>query len=140
MSVAIKGIDKLINKLNKISNIATKEIIEDIATDVEGVIRNKAKTFADTSYMYISKCDTRVYGLSCYVDVGLKNDNAEWDLWKGLWFHQWGYWNKGLNFSGQYYISMHQLWFNDAVNSIEGAAKKKIKDKVKSEIQLAWKG
>ena len=51
MSVTIKGIDKLINKLNKISNIATKEIIEDIATDVEGVIRNKAKTFADTSYM-----------------------------------------------------------------------------------------
>ena len=35
MAFEIQGVDNLINKLNKISNIKAKEVIEDVAKDVE---------------------------------------------------------------------------------------------------------
>lgn len=40
MAFEIQCVDKLINKLNKISNIKAKEVIEDVAKDVETAIVN----------------------------------------------------------------------------------------------------
>lgn len=137
MSIQIKGLNSLINKLNKLSNIETKKIIEEIAVDAETTIREKAKTFSDTAYLYIAKGEARTYGLSTYVDVGLKNDYQPFELWKGLWFHQWGYFNYGLNFSGQEYLNMHQLWFNEAVDSVKQESLNKIKVRLKNEIKEA---
>lgn len=87
MAFEIQGVDKLINKLSKISNIATKEVIEDVAKDVEIAIVNEARKFSDTEYLHIGKCDVRDYGSSYFVDVGLKNDTVDFELWKGLWYH-----------------------------------------------------
>lgn len=139
MSIGITGINGLINKLNNISNIETKKIIEEVAEDLEGTIRDKASSFSNTGYMYIAKCETRDYGLSCYIDVGLKNDTVPFDLWKNLWFHQWGYFNKGWNFGENGpYLSMHRLWFDESVKGAEKDIKKKIKEKLKREIQRGW--
>ena len=74
MALEIQGIDKLINKLNKLSNIQAKEVIEDVAKDVETAIVNEARKFSDTESLYIRKCDVRDYGTSYFVDIGLKND------------------------------------------------------------------
>ena len=76
--------------------------------------------------------------MSCYIDVGLKNENAEFDLWKGLYFHNYGYHNEGLGgiFHGRY-MDMHQLWFTDAVNGIQEQTLNKIKLKIKHEIKSA---
>lgn len=138
MGVEIKGINNLIKKLDDISNISTKKIIEDIANDVTNTLRAKAQTFSNTEYMYIAKCEPRVYGLSSYIDVGLKNDEAPFELWKGLWYQNWGYFNYGLNFSGQQYISMHQLWFNETVSNIGSSVKKKLKSQLALEIRKEW--
>lgn len=54
MAFEIQGVDKLINKLNKISDI--------VAKDVETTIANEARKFSDTEYLYIGKCDVRDYG------------------------------------------------------------------------------
>lgn len=79
MAFEISGINRVLKKLDKISNINTQKAVEDVATDMENKIKEKAKAFSDTSYLYISKCEPRIYGKSCFVDVGLKNDNAPWD-------------------------------------------------------------
>lgn len=112
MAFEIHGVDKLINKLNKISNIAAKEVIEDVAKDVETAIVNEARTFSDTEYLYIGKCDVRDYGSSYFVDIGLKNDSVDFELWKGLWYQNWGYthWKSGEM------ITPHVMWFDNVVN------------------------
>lgn len=137
MSLEIKGINSLMNKLNKLSNIEAKKAINDVANTVEKEIRGKASSFSQNEARYIAKCEVRDYGSSYFVDIGLKNDNAPFELWKGLWYQNWGYFNCGWNFKGQYYIKSHQLWFNEAVNSIEGQTLNKIKNNLREEIKKA---
>lgn len=129
MAFEIQGVDKLINKLNKISNIQVKEVIEDVAKDVETAIVNEARKFSDTEYLYIGKCDVREYGSSYFVDFGLKNDTVDFELWNGLWYHNWGYvhWKSGEM------ITPHVMWFDRAVKDIKNDASSKIKEKIKQE-------
>lgn len=128
MAFEIHGVDKLINKLNKISNIEAKEVIEDVAKDVETAIVNEARKFSDTEYLYIGKCYIRDYGSSYFVDVGLKNDTVGFELWKGLWYHNWGYthWKSGEM------ITPHVMWFENSVNLVRKNMKNKIKEKIVS--------
>ena len=141
MALQINGINNLINKLNNLSSIETKKIVEEVAEDVKKSIITKASSFSDTGYMHIDTCDVRNYKSSCFIDVGLKGDNAPFDLWKNLWFHQWGYFNKGLNFGENGpYLSMHRLWFDEAVKESEAEVKKKLKDKLKQEVRRAMEG
>ena len=129
MTFEIQGVDKLINKLNKISNIKAKEVIEDVAKDVEIAIVNEARKFSDTEYLYIGKCDVRDYGSSYFVDIGLKNDTVDFELWKGLWYHNWGYihWKSGKM------ITPHVMWFNNIINIIQAEIELKIKYNIKNE-------
>ena len=122
MAFEIQGVDKLINKLNKISNIKAKEVIEDVAKDVETAIVNEARKFSDTEYLYIGKCDVRDYGSSYFVDIGLKNDTVDFELWKGLWYHNWGYthWKSGEM------ITPHVMWFDNSINQINERVRKNI--------------
>lgn len=128
MAFEIQGVDKLINKLNKISNIKVKEVIEDVAKDVETAIVNEARKFSDTEYLYIGKCDVRDYGSSYYVDIGLKNDTVDFELWKGLWYHNWGYahWKSGEM------ITTHVMWFENSIkyNNITQRLKNSINVKI----------
>lgn len=87
--------------------------------------------------MYVGKGEIRKYGLSSYIDVGFGKDDANFDLWKPLWFQQWGYFDKGLNFKGDFFIANHQFWFDEAIKKSEGEIKKKLKDKLKNEIKKA---
>lgn len=137
MSLEIKGINSLMNKLNKLSNINTKKAVEEVADTVEFEIRVSASSFSDTEAKYIAKCEAREGERSYFVDIGLKNDNAPFELWKGLWYQNWGYFNYGWNFKGQYYIKPHQLWFNEAVNRIEGSTLQKMKSNLRKEIKKA---
>jgi hypothetical protein len=126
----IQGVDKLINKLNKISNVQAKEVIEDVAKDVETAIVNEARKFSDTEYLYIGKCDVRDYGSSYFVDVGLKNDTVDFELWKGLWYHNWGYthWKSGEM------VTHHVMWFESILNEIDQKTCNSIKFKIKKGI------
>ena len=130
MAFEIQGVDNLISKLNRISNIQAKEVIEDVAKDVETAIVNEARKFSDTEYLYIGKCDVRDYGSSYFVDIGLKNDTVDFELWKGLWYHNWGYthWKSGEM------INSHVMWFENSINSAKNNATTKIKYKIKQEI------
>lgn len=136
MAIQIQGMDKLIQKLNKISNLEAREIIEDVANDVQEAIVNKAKEFSTDEYKHVGKAEIRDYGTSYFVDIGLSGNLSSFEQYKGLWFHQWGYHNWGRNgiYKGMY-MSMHIMWFNQAVSSVEKQALEKIKRKVRAEIR-----
>ena len=132
MGFEIQGVYKVINKLNKISNIAAKEVIEDAAKDVETAIANEARKFSDTEYLYIGKCDVRNYGSSYFVDIGLKNDTVDFELWNGLWYHNWGYthWKSGKM------VIPHVMWFENIINANHVCVYKRIKCKIIDDIKL----
>lgn len=139
MSISIQGLDTLITKLDKLSKIESKKIIESVGDEVQRSITNSAREFSQEEYKHIAKCESRDYGNSYYLDIGLANDKAPFEAWKGLWFHQWGYWNHGLNFKGEKYISMHQMWFDKAVQAVEPKAKRMIREKIREEFKALKK-
>lgn len=136
MALQLKGADKLIQKLNKLSHIEAKKVIHSAADDVERALVNKAKQFSDKEYQYIGKADVREYANSCFIDVGLHSNNASFNDYKGLYFHNWGYnnWGHGGRYNGMY-MGMHVMWFQNAIASIEQQTLEKIKRKVKAEIK-----
>lgn len=129
MTISISGMDKLINKLNKLSNIEAKKIIKDVAIDVEKAIYNGCPEDTEKSKESIGQCEERYYGNSFYLDIGLANDNAPFDDWKGAWFNNWGFDNHGKM------VTKHVMWFNDAISSVEKQSLDKIKKKVKEEVK-----
>lgn len=134
----IKGIQNLLKKLNKLSNIEVEKAVNKCADKMEKAIQDKAKEFSDTSYMYIKKQKPRVYTNSCFIDIGLKNDNVDFDKWKNLWYHNWGYDDHGLNFTGQYHITNHLMWFTDAIESVEKDIKRELKEEIKKQVKECW--
>lgn len=134
----IKGIQNLLKKLGKLSNIEVEKAVNKCADKMEKAIQDKAKEFSDTSYMYIKKQKPRVYTNSCFIDIGLKNDTADFDKWKNLWYHNWGYDDHGLNFTGQYHITNHLMWFTDAIESVEKDIKRELKEEIKKQVKECW--
>lgn len=137
MAIQLKGLDRVIKKLDKLSNIKTRDIMEEVAEITTKGIQQEAQKFSDTSYMYVNKVEVRDYGTSCFIDVGLSNDNAQFELWKPLWFQHWGFNDYGLNFTGQYYINNHKSWFEEAIAKQEQKALKAIKQKTQAKIREA---
>lgn len=133
MSIDIKGIDTLIKKLDKLSRIESKKAVEEAAEIMLNSIKDGA-SFSNAA-KYAGKCDIRDYNSSFFLDIGFKSDEVDFEEWKELWFHNWGYFNKGWNFTGQYYINMHQMWFNRAVQAAENEVERKIKARLKEEIR-----
>ena len=87
MSIEIKGINNLINRINKLSNIEANKAVEIVAKDMERAIKSKAAEFSSHSDA-IKAFEIRKYGNSSYCDIGLKASECNWEDAKGLWFQQ----------------------------------------------------
>lgn len=129
MGASIQGVGKLIDKLNKLSHIEAKKIVNEIANDVEKAIVNYCPEDTSKSKESVGKCEVRDYGSSCYIDIGLARSNAPFEDWKGAWFNNWGFDNHGKM------VTKHVMWFNDAISSVEKQSLDKIKKKVKEEVK-----
>ena len=135
MAIEIQGINRVLKKLSNLENIKTEDVVEEVATDMQNKIRSAAQTFSDTSYMYISKCEPRTYGKSCFIDVGLKNDNAPFELWKNLYYHEYGYRQFYYGRDLGYMTTMHMLWFENAIEGSSKEIQEKLKTKLKQKIR-----
>mgnify|MGYP000667023382 CR=1 FL=1 len=151
MAIKISGLDNVIKKLDDLSNIKTDTLVEDAAKKIEEGIKARA-SFSDEEKNLQTKIDEinaqyeevnkqiLALGKSVFIDIGLKNDEVPFELWKGLWFHNWGYWNKGWNFGENGpYIFMHSLWFEDAVNNVGKSVRSELKSEIKKVISQAIK-
>lgn len=135
MAFEIKGINNLIKKLSNLENINTKQIVEKVADKVEKQIQNEASSFSQTESKYIGKSEVRQYGKSVFIDVGLKNDNAPFERWKGLYFGNFGFRQFYYGHDLGYMNTKHLLWFENAVNNISTTAKTEIKKELLEEIR-----
>lgn len=135
MGIQIKGLNSLLKKLDNVSNIKTKEIMEEVAEGATKAIQEEAKKFSDTSYLYAGEVEVRDYGLSCFIDVGFSSEKTPFELWKPLWFQHWGFRDYGLNFQGDYYIANNKMWFESAIKNYEDQAKREIKEKLRAEVR-----
>lgn len=135
MGIQIKGLNSLLKKLDNVSNIKTKEIMEEVAEGATKAIQEEAKKFSDTSYLYAGEVEVRDYGISCFIDVGFSSEKTPFELWKPLWFQHWGFRDYGLNFQGDYYIANNKMWFESAIKNYEEQAKREIKEKLRAEVR-----
>lgn len=139
MAFEVSGINRILKKLNNLQNINIKDDVVKIANDMRDSIRDKAAEFSKKGYKCIATCEPRCYRNNCFVDVGLKNDKAQWNEWKELYFQNFGYrqfyYGKDLG----YITTKHVLWFDNAVNQaakeIQNQLKKKLKEKVKNALE-----
>jgi hypothetical protein len=139
MTITIKGINSLSNKLNKLSNIKAKNSVKEVAKFVEKELRNEASKFSTRSDM-IGEVEEREYkNGNYYIEVGLKNRYEGWENWKHLYFHHYGYNQKLWGKDSNLYTNTHQFWFTNAIDNIDQKALKELKKKIQAEIKEALK-
>ena len=141
MAFEVSGINRILKKLNNLQNIDIKDDVVKIANDMRDSIRDKAAEFSKKGYKCIATCEPRCYRNNCFVDIGLKNDNAPWNEWKELYFHNFGYSNRGYGnkFKGMM-ITSHILWFDNAVNIAAKSSQENLKKKLKEKVNKALEG
>ena len=124
----IKGLDKLIKKLDGLTDLGVDKIVEDCGEKLRKSIQEEAKEFSKEEYQYLLKGQTQIYsGNSASVQVGLLNTEADFENYKGLYFNNYGFelWKNGK------YYAPHLAWFDEAVEN----ARKKIMDDMKKQLK-----
>ncbi|NFN17833.1 hypothetical protein FDB52_05670 [Clostridium botulinum] len=139
MAIEIKGINNLLKRLNKLSNIETEKVVIEVAKDMEKAIKDKASTFSNNANE-IKAFKPRKCGKSTYIDVGLKSSESDWNKIAPLWYQNWGFYNYGWNFKGQLYVEAHKMWFGEVVQSKENEFKNKLKEELKKQVKECWEG
>ncbi|NFO41105.1 hypothetical protein FDB42_13575 [Clostridium botulinum] len=135
MSIQIKGINNLINRIGKLSNIETEKAVISVAKDIEKAVKEKASTFSNNADE-IKAFEPKKFGNSTYIDVGLKSSESDWDKIKGMYFNNYGYHPRG----GTTYIDNHIMWFDETVQSKEDEIKAKLKNELKKQVKECWGG
>lgn len=128
----IKGLDKLMKKLESLTDLDTQTIVEDCGEKLRKSIQNEAREFSDEEYQYILKGQTKVYNTnSASIQVGLLNTEANFDDYKGLYFNNYGFelWKNGK------YYAPHLGWFDTAVENARKEIITDMKEQLKNEIK-----
>lgn len=128
----IKGLDKLMKKLESLTDLDTQTIVEDCGEKLRKSIQNEAKEFSDEEYQYILKGQTKIYNTnSASIQVGLLNTEANFEDYKGLYFNNYGFelWKNGK------YYAPHIGWFDTAVENAKKEIITDMKEQLKNEIK-----
>lgn len=131
----IKGLDKLIEKLDRLTSLEVNEIVERCGDKLKNSIQGDAKRFSDEEYQYILKGETRIYNSnSASIQVGLLNTKAPFENYKGLYFNHYGFelWKNGK------YYAPRVGWFDNAVENarkeIIADMKKQLNNEIKKKV------
>ena len=133
----IKGLDKLIKKLDDLTDLGVENIINDCGNKLKNKIQDEAKTFSDTEYQYILVGETKIYGCnSGKVSIGLLNTKANFEDYKGLYFNNYGFelWKNGK------YYAPHIGWFDTAVENARKEIISEMKKQLNNEIKKKVNG
>ena len=128
----IKGLDKLMKKLESLTDLDTQTIVEDCGEKLRKSIQNEAREFSDEEYQYILKGQTKIYNSnSASIQVGLLNTEANFEDYKGLYFNNYGFelWKNGK------YYAPHIGWFYTAVKNAKKEIITDMKEQLKNEIK-----
>ena len=139
MNISIKGVDRLLNKLDRLNHIRAMQALEEVSHMVIDEIKAACPKDSGAAAASVGISDKRDYKLSAYMDIGLSRKTGPWDSWKGAYFQNYGYhnWGRGGIYHGKY-VFVHQMWFENVANSIKGEAGKRIKARLKMMILAEW--
>lgn len=128
MNIDIKGINSLLNKLQRLENVNFQQEIKQIGDVIIKQMQSVAPRDTGKSAESIGVDDIISYKMSFIMKVGLSNKTAPWDDWKGAWFQQWGFhnWGQGGRYKGVF-VATHIGWFTEFEQSISDEVKKTIK-------------
>lgn len=133
----IKGLDKLIKKLDDLTDLGVENIINDCGNKLKNKIQDEARTFSDTEYQYILVGETKIYGNnSGKVSIGLLNTKANFEDYKGLYFNNYGFelWKNSK------YYAPHIGWFGTAVENARKEIISEMKKQLNNEIKKKVNG
>lgn len=128
MNIDIKGINSLLNKLQRLENVNFQQEIKQIGDIVIKQMQSVTPVNTGLSQQSIGVSDMINMRMGFIMKVGLSPKTAPWDDWKGVYFQNYGYHNWGQN--GRYkgaFVNAHLGWFTEFEQSISDEVKKTIK-------------
>ena len=95
MNISVTGINRLLNKLERLNHVKAVRALDEVADMVIREIRAAcpANTGAARSSVGIDSKSSR--GLSAHIAIGLSRKTGNWEQWKGAYFQNYGYHNWG---------------------------------------------
>lgn len=133
----IKGLDKLIKKLDDLTDLGVDKIVEDCGEKLRKSIQKEAMNFSDEEYQYILKGQTKIYSNNtASIQVGLLNTQANFEDYKGLYFNNYGFelWKNGK------FYAPHIGWFDTAVENARKDIMSEMKKQLNNEIKKKVNG
>lgn len=128
MNIDIKGINSLLNKLQRLENVNFQQEIQQIADIVIKQMQSVTPKNTGLAQSSIGVSDMINMKMGFIMKVGLSPKTAPWDDWKSVYFQNYGYHNWGQN--GRYkgvFVTTHLGWFTEFEQSISDEVKKTIK-------------
>ena len=126
MGLEVKGLDRLISRLDELSNVPTQygvQITREAANQALEVMQEEAYKRTGESAKALAIVDKREYTGSAYYEIGINRSN--WKSTRGIYFHNFGFKSrKGT------------LWMNNAHTRINKEVKKEIRRKLKVAMKL----
>lgn len=137
----VDGFDDVFKSLDKLSEVptkTTKSIISDGLEEVLIVLKNEAPKDSGESAkgLDVQYVKTNNNG-SAWGSCGIGKDN--WEKTKALWFQNYGYENRGLNFKGEF-ITKNIGWMTRAFSKCKSKVYSNMLKKLSSEVDKAMKG
>ena len=136
MSIEIKGLNNLIQRFTELENIDITNVVREVAEDVNNQVKS-ACSWAPKAARHIKVCEIKKYTpYTCFAKVGLRQSDSPFEEWKNLWFHEYGY---NLVYFGNptnKFISMHTMWFENAVQGAKKTAQKNLRAKIKQKMKV----
>lgn len=128
MNIDIKGINSLLNKLQRLENVNFQQEIQQIGDIVIKQMQSVTPRNTGKSAESIGVDSIISYKMGFLMKIGLSSKTAPWDDWKGVYFQNYGYhnWGQGGRFKGVL-VMTHLNWFTDFSNGISNEVKKTIK-------------
>ena len=139
MNIQCTGIQRLLNKLERINHVQAVKALDEVADMIIQEIKDACPVDTGAARGSVGVSDKSGSGLRAYISVGLSRKTGNWDDWKGAYFQNYGYhnWGRGGIYHGKY-VFVNQMWFNKVEDKIKGEAGKKIKARLKMMILAEW--
>mgnify|MGYP003557574679 FL=1 len=90
MNISISGVDRLLNKLDRLNHIRAMQALEEVSNMVIDEIKAACPKNTGAASSSVGISDKRDYKLSAYMDIGLSRKTGPWDSWKGAYFQNYG--------------------------------------------------
>ena len=139
MNISVTGINRLLNKLERLNHVSAVKALDEVADMVIREIQAACPANTGAARASVGIDSKSSNGLSAHIAIGLSRKTGNWEQWKGAYFQNYGYhnWGRGGIYHGKF-VFVHQMWFNKVEDNIKGEAGRRIKARLTMLILAEW--